>query len=131
MTNVKENVTFVGYIRDYVPYAIGATNPVAAGKVSEILFEAEKAGVPEFQNDNFENTRQRATHLISYPKTGSSESISRTLDIIELKFLQHREKKHRENHVERIAELSNGLSEMELSNTEKSIVASTRDWWNG
>ncbi len=127
MTETKTNI-FISFIKDFLPLALGADNPEAAGRTAELVFLAEQNGDPAFANDRFKTMRDRAKCLIPYITKGCPD---RALDILELKMLQHRAIEHGEDHQDRINGLQSILMGKQLMQAEKDLIAADpRGFWN-
>lgn len=85
------------------------------GKIVKLVFEAEEKGNSDLAHENFENARERA-ELVTF----NDEHVT---DVAEYAILHHRQSKHSEDHVDRMAELKPLLTDEELELSE-------RDFWN-
>jgi hypothetical protein len=119
-------MTFTHFIKTVAPEYCGV-HP-SFGEVARLVHEAEQFENASFRAEAFETTRERALIYAPYEAQAMIGTYANVVGIIEYAICKHRQKEHKENHNERIGQLSKGI-DTEIFGGE-SLEVATRGWWN-
>lgn len=121
---MRKNILF--YVSEFIPASLKIENLPAIKEIIEMIYQKELAGEGGFSAEAIPDSRKRAALAMPYQVDEDLlEKREHYLNVIEYCILQHRQKKHDEDHAERIYDLM--LVDVY---TDEELEIMGMDFWN-